>query len=345
MVAINLSELGDQIRQQYSNVTSYVVPTTDLALTENGKLSTGKNEYLLTAEGRQNLAQKSCSPVDFFCRLDTDVQAVLFNRLFKQQIDKCKLPIDLRIYLNQHNQFVGLDKPGLLRIRPIKLIELLENSLPKNFPPEKVGIGQANLLPTRIQISCFSPQITTEPREGDILNGGVDILHHTCGDVGTQVHCYLRRLVCENGSIAHLCGENRQLRARRLNNGRFDEDDMYEQISRLLQEAWTQVGEKLEAVKRLTEKERVSPEFLQQQRTRFSLNEGIISAIELAIRDDELGETGTQFDLFNAISRVATHRETLTFRQRRMLSRMAGEVSQQDAHRCESCGNWIIREN
>lgn len=89
----------------------------------------------------------------------------------------------------------------------------------------------------------------------------------------------------------------------------------------------------------------VSVDFLRQQRTRFLLNNRILQAIEEAIRQDEIEPTNTQYDWFNAISRVATHDELLNFRQRRTLSRMAGEFSQYTAHQCRQCGSWIMAQN
>jgi hypothetical protein len=78
---------------------------------------------------------------------------------------------------------------------------------------------------------------------------------------------------------------------------------------------------------------------------RLSLNNRMLTAIRRAIDQDELGPTNTQFDIFNAISRVATHNEALTFRQRRTLSQLAGKFSQQDVHKCDKCAArfYIIR--
>jgi len=117
---------------------------------------------------------------------------------------------------------------------------------------------------------------------------------------------------------------------------------MLDQMHRLLTEAWAQLDEKLEAVKGLLGKDRMPIEFLRQQRTKFSLNERMLRAIERAIREDELGRTNTQYDVFNALSRVATHEENLAFRQQRTLSRMAGEFSQQTVHRCDRRGQWVV---
>jgi hypothetical protein len=341
----NLAQLTQQVEKGYSNLHSYVVLTQNIRLTKDGCLSTGKNDFPVTLDGLDQLAQSADIPKPFFRRLPPDVQAMLFNRCFETTISEGKIARNIRINLNSDMQIIGLDDPNLLRISPVKLMDIVGSSLPEGSSAEQINVGRFDSTPRRLNISCFSPEITSEPLPGDIINGGIDVVHHMSGDAGTQVSCYLRRLVCQNGAVAHVCSENKQLRARRLHNGRFDEADMLTQIRRLLTEAWAQLGEKLDAVERLLEKKRVSLDFLRQQRTRFSLNNRMLRAIESAIREDELGATDTQYDIFNALSRVATHDETLSFRQQRTVSRMAGEFSQQTVHQCDRCGHWVFRQN
>jgi len=285
------------------------------------------------------------STVSAFRAIITTNLLLAANRRFQARAANRRIGRDLRINLNQDKQIIGFDDPKLLRISPVKLMEVFNSSLPENLSAKEIKVARANLSSRIMHVSCFSPEKLIEPRPSDIINGGIDIIHHTSGDTGTQINCYLRRLICQNGAVAHICSENKQLRARRLNNGSFDENDMLMQIRRLLTEAWVQINEKLDAVRSLIEKKRISLDFLRQERTRFSLNNRMLAAIRFAIKEDEFGPTDTQFDIFNAISRVATHDDALSFRQRRTLSRMAGEFSQQDVHKCNTCGSWIIQQN
>jgi hypothetical protein len=340
----NLTQLTRQVKQEYTTLRSYVVSSQQIRLTESGYLSTGKNEYLITRDGLDECAQKGRIPTQFFRRLPPDMRAVLFNRCFEIAISDNEIPREMRVNLNSDNHVVGFEKSDLLRISPEQLMEVVHSSLPNNLRPEEVGVGRFVASHKSLHLSCFSPEIISEPRPGDVINGGIDVVHHLTGDEGTQVSCYLRRLVCSNGAIAHVCGEDKHLRARRLSSGRFDQADMLNQIRRLLQEAWAQLQEKLDAVKGLLQMERLPMDFLRHQRTRFSLSNSILRAIEHALREDELGSTNTQYDVFNAISRVASHEEDLTFRQQRTLSRMAGEFSQQTVHKCDKCGQWVVQE-
>lgn len=341
----NLAQLTERIREEYAQMHSCVVPTGSIRMAKTGHLCTAKNEFPFRCEGMEQFAGKIGIPKQFFKKMPPDIRALLFNRCFQMAVSDGKFGADVRINLDRDKQVVGFDDPNLLRISPIQLADVICSSLPKSLSPEQVSISRFSSTPRRLCISCFSPKIISEPRPDDIINGGVDVNHYLAGNKETQVSCYLRRLVCENGATTHVCGENKNLRARRLRNGRFDEQDMLNQIGRLLEEAWGQLQEKLDAVKALLEKKRVPIDFLRQQRTKYSLNNKILEAVEEAIHRDELGTTDSQYDIFNALSRVSTHIPNLTFRQHRTLSRMAGEFSQQTVHKCDKCGQWVVVDN
>jgi hypothetical protein len=341
----NLLELTEEIKQNHEISNSYDLSSENIRLTESGYLDTGKNQFLVIHDGWDQCAEKAKIPKPFFMGLPIDVRAMLFNQCFKIAISDGIVPRHIRINLNKTNYVIGFDDPNLIRINPVKLMNVICSSLPNSLSSEKISVGQFSSTSQCLWISCFSPEIVSEPVPNDIINGGIDIVHHLAGEKGTQISCYLRRLICKNGATSHICGENKQLRARRLSNGRFDDADMLNQIHRLLTEAWKQLDAKLEAIKGLLKKDKMSIEFLRQQRTKFSLNKRILSSIRNATHEDELGVTGTQYDIFNALSRVATHEQALTFRQQRTLNRMAGEFSQQTVHRCDRCGQWVVQES
>jgi hypothetical protein len=345
MVRQNLAQLTQQIADEYARSHSYVIPTEKVALTQSGRLSTGKNEFSLSRDASEQFARMLGIPFRFYQSLEPDLRSLLFSRRFRINAADAGIGREIRLYLDGDNQIIGYDSPRLLRINPVALMAAVNSSLPKGLCAEEVGVSKLDISAKRLHLRIFSPDKKVEPRPGDIINGGIDVIHYTTGELSTQVHCYLRRMICSNGAITHVCSDNRHVRARRLHDGHFDEKDMLGQIDRLLSEAWRQVTSKLDAVHGLLERERVSSDFLRQQRTRLSLNNRIIQAVDNAIGRDEFGPTNTQYDWFNAISRVATHDEQLSFRQFRTLSRLAGEFSQHNVHRCSQCGNWVIREN
>jgi len=345
MAVENLAQLAQQIEEKYGGLSSFVVSAQQIRLTEAGLLSTGKNQFRLTIEGSAQFARGSKIPVRFFLGLPPDLQAVLFNRLFQVNFATGSAIDDIRINLNKEQQVIGYDDPRLLKIAPSKLMGVVVSSLPQGLSTEQIRVSRLHLSATIVSFSCFSPDIKTQPRVDDIVEAGIDIHHSTTGEFGTQVRCYLRCQVCSNGASAHICQDEKQARARRLPNGRFDEQDMLDQLRRLLVQGWAQRGEKLDAVKSLLDKPGVSIDFLRQQRAKFSLNNRVLEEIEVAMDQDELGKTGTQYDLFNAISRVASHDLALSLRQQRRMMFMAGEFSQQAVRRCPQCGSWLVKSN
>jgi hypothetical protein len=345
MVVENLAQLAQQIEEKYGGLSSFVVSAQQIRLTEAGLLSTGKNQFRLTVEGSAQFARGSKTPVRFFLGLPPDLQAVLFNSLFPANFSGGSAAGDIRINLNREGQVIGYDDPKLLKIDPIKLMDVAKASLPEGLSAEQIRVSRLHLSATMVSFSCFSSDIKTQPRVDDIVEAGIDIHHSTAGEFGTQIRCYLGRQICSNGACTHICQDEKVARGRRLPNGRFDEQDMLDQIRRLLLRAWAQCGEKLDAIKSLLDKPGVSIDFLRQQRAKFSLNNRVLEEIEAAINQDELGKTGTQYDLFNAISRVASHDLALSLRQQRRIMFMAGEFSQQAVRRCPQCGSWLVQSN
>lgn len=338
-----LHQLTQEISEKYADLSSFVVPSEIISFTKSGLLNTGKNEFTLTLDGSKQFARRSKIPAGFLLRQEADLRAIILNRCFKNEVTDGSIGREIRINVNSENQVIGFDDPELLKINASTLIQVVNDTLPKDkgLSAETVRVSRLHMSPVILSFSCYSPEVESQPRVGDVVNGGIDIHHSITGECGTQIRCYLRRLCCKNGACTHICEDEKRVRARRLPNGRFDEDDMIQQIQRLVGQAWIQLDDKLKVIGELLDKPRVSPNLLRQQRTRFSLNNRVLQAIEQAINLDELGPTHTQYDWFNAISRVATHDNLLSLRQQRMLMFMSGELSQQNARMCDKCGSWL----
>ena len=344
-----LKQVTEEVAEKYADHSSFAISSEKIRFVESGLLSTGKNDFVLALDGTKQFARRSKVPADFLLRQEADLQAAILERCFHNEVENGSIGNEVRINLNKEKQVIGFEDPKLLKINVLTLMKVINGTLPKDkgLSAENVMVARLHTSPTIFSFSCYSPsdEFESRPRVGDIINGGIDVHHSITGEFGTQVRCHLRRLSCTNGATTHICEDEKQIRARRLPNGRFDEDDMIRQINRLVGQAWIQLGDKLEAVKGLLDKPRVSPTLLRQQRTRFSLNNRVLKAIEDAIDLDELGATHTQYDWFNSITRVASHDESLSLRQQRMLMYMGGELSQQEARMCDKCGSWLGRLN
>jgi hypothetical protein len=159
----NLAQLTQEIRDRYASLPSYIVPAEKIGLTESGYLTTGKNEFPLTIEGLDQFAQRADIPPHFFRTLESDHRSIIFNRRFQAKVADGSVSRDIRVNLNKNNQIIGFDDPHLLRINPIKLLEVIGSSLPKGLSTEQIEVACSDFSPSRFHVSCFSPQIIGEP--------------------------------------------------------------------------------------------------------------------------------------------------------------------------------------
>lgn len=333
----NLTLLTEQIETYYGRYSRATFRMETLQMQETGLLKAGSQEYLISRDGLKQFARQEGVPADFFAELDPDIRALIFNR----RLEKLMKHQDITLVFDNQNHIVGFDDPQLFHISPLELLEILYAALPGGLVAEEIAIGRLYLSDSEISFSCYSPQIQEELLPGDIINGGIDIHHALTGICATQVRCYLRRLVCSNGATVHICSNQQSLRSRRLANRNFQAADMVQQLRTLFQQAFQQLEHKLAALHLLLKEPMIDLASLEQVRAKYSLNNTIISQIENALPKDPRGPTGTQYDVFNAISFVATHHAELTLRQQRTLLHMAGEISQSHVRQCSQCGTWI----
>ena len=345
MITQNLAQLTQQIRDHYSGLRTDTYFAEKISLNDDGLLQVNQNEYPVKAEAAEQFWCVLHIPKDFMKRVPSDIRSRIFNHFFHQALTKREIPNEIRLIFDNNDHVIGYDDPSLHTIDPITLCETVNNLLPNGLLAEEIDVSRLTLKPDLISFSCYTPQIMIQPRKGDIINGGIDINHSITGSSATQVRCYLRRLVCENGATTHVCNDSNIVRSRRLSNKDFTQADMHGQIYRLISEAWKQLETKLAGITNLLSIERVHSDYIKQLRTKYSLNNNMLKAFNKAIDEDELGTTNTQYDWFNAISRIATHVDTLSMRQQRTLMSMAGEFSQQHVHKCDQCGSWVIEES
>jgi hypothetical protein len=108
-----------------------------------------------------------------------------------------------------------------------------------------------------------------------------------------------------------------------------------------IKHAWAQLEERLEGIKELMKHRLEVDQMPEGLRRRWSINKKVATEITIALQNDELGRTHTEYDLVNALSRVATHSRQLAPRYQRHLSLAAGMFAQRHIHQCPMCGSWL----
>ena len=340
-----LAQFIQQIEEQYADVHTESFLTEKIGMSNLGSLCAGDQQLRLSAEAECQFARRLSIPPAFLPTIEPDIRAMLFNRRLQGELAAGTIPAEMHLIVDKDRRVLGFDDPLLLKLTATSLLQLVLSSVPPHLSAERIEVSRVDCSPTILSFSCFTPQKAIEPRVGDVVNGGIDVHHTITGESATQIRCYFQRLVCKNGATVHICRDGKRARSRRLSTSTFAQVDMVMQIRGLLVTAWQQIDDKLDAMTKLLEQPPVSFQFLDRQRTRFSLNNDIIQAIENAIDDDELAPTDSPLDLFNAMSRTATHEESLSLRQRRTLMYMAGEFSQHHVRLCSQCGSLIMERN
>lgn len=235
---------------------------------------------------------------------------------------------------------LALTPPELACLSNEAVVGAIRAAWPAGVSSETVSVTDFRLTETEFELSCHTDRLTAEPREGDILHGGITIRHSQAGLMPTVVLSYVYRLVCANGLTQRVCLGGKPARTKRCKAGNSAEQ-MLETLQNQVTQAFRQLDERLEGFKGLLEHRIEIDDLPEMLRRRWSINRRLAEEIALAMRNDELGRTYTEYDLVNGLSRVASHATNLLPRYRRHLALAAGMLAQRHVHHCPACGSWL----
>ena len=183
-------------------------------------------------------------------------------------------------------------------------------------------------------------------RQGDVVQSGIHVVHNRFGNRATLVESFIYRLVCTNGMTRRECvSRDGIVRTRKLSVEEFPNarELQLDQIRRLTQRNWTGLQAQLEALKSTSDREAHVEELLARW-----LQRGRISALAMMPRLlaawREEGAENTHYGAVNALTRVATHDQELSERQRRVLGSLAGLLAFSEVHICPRCFTVLGRD-
>lgn len=249
-------------------------------------------------------------------------------------------PDHLRLAADGNGMVVGVADADLACLSNEEIVNAITETVPERISSETLSVADLRLDETEFELFFHTEGLVTEPRPGDVLHGGLMVRHSQVGLSPTVILSYVHRLVCSNGMTQRVFLQGRPSRTKRCKVENSPKR-MVETVRRQLREAWTQLEERLEGFKGLLAHPLEMDELPEALRRRWSINRKVAAEIALALQNDELGRTGTEYDLVNALSRVATHSEELLPRYRRHLSLVAGMFAQRHVHQCRFCGSWL----
>lgn len=247
------------------------------------------------------------------------------------------------ILLIREGRVEGVVEVGLPRIENARIIDVLQSAFIAR------ELAQASVRQCRIEphgafvLELSFQSFAAEPRVGDIVQAGVWLSHSPLGDQATQLSISLYRLACSNGMLVPICSGDRRARTRRDYGSPHSEQAVLTRLATLLADARRQMLPALEQLQLLTATPASPVDELRLIAGRRRFNRRLARSLEEALDADEAGQAGnSQYDVLQALSRVATH-GGLPPRMQYDLLRYSGVYSQgQHYRRCPHCRSILL---
>ena len=339
--ADSLSGALAQIRR--THVDCFETHLRELQYVGDHSLKIGMNTHDLVPEAWWTFCQYLDLPADLLPQLEKSLGNLVLKCVKAAGRRGKGASKDVRLTCDEDGRVLALTPSTLVCLSNDEVAQLIEQTIPADIMSETL-CARLILAPTAFELDLYTQHSPAEPRPGDVLYGGVSIRHSQAGWFPTVVLGYIHRLVCTNGMTQRVCLAGKLARTRRANA-----EDKKGRVLKAMRDqiagAFAQLQQRLEGIERLTEQRLNVNELPEPLRRRWSINRSVATEIAAALRNDELGRTYTEYDLVNALSRVATHSQQLAPRYRRHLALAAGMFAQRHIHQCPQCGTWLSGEN
>ena len=334
---VSLQVALDNIRATY--VDCYEFKLKELQYAGDNCIKIGMDTYKLMPEAWSTLCRYLAIPQDLLEKLGAGLGNLVFRALNKVGSKAKGAPDQFRFSYNRKGQIISIAPAKLVNLSNDDIVALIKEAIPSKIISQTL-YANLYLTETEFELDCYSEQMNVEPRPGDGLYGGISIRHSQTGTSPTVVLGYIQRLVCTNGMTQRVCIAGKPARTKRckLKNPK---EPVINAIRDQITHAWTQLDERLAGIKDLINHKLQMNDLPEILRRKWSLNKKVADEINNAIQHDELERTYSEYDLVNALSRVATHSKNLAPRYRKQLSLAAGMLAQRHIHQCPMCGSWL----
>ncbi|MBE0536754.1 MAG: hypothetical protein IH624_13890 [Phycisphaerae bacterium] len=312
----------------------------DLRYAGGKRISIGDRTFELAENAWETLAGYRLLPPNLLPQLGRGLGGMVLKCITDCDRRSKNAPDRLRLFSNGKSRILAIAPADMVYLSNAETVQAVKEAMPAGISSENLFVS-LTLIPTAFELQCYTEQISVAPRVGDILCGGITIRHSQAGVIPTAVLGYIYWLVCKNGMTQRVCVGGKPARTKRCkaNNSKVP---MLDAVLTQVSQAWQQLENRLAGIKELAEHRLEYYGLPEALRRRWSINRATADEIAAAMHNDELGrpEHLTEYDLVNALSRVATHNSTLAARYRWHLSMAAGMFAQRRVHQCPTCGSW-----
>jgi hypothetical protein len=327
---MNITELLHSTRETDATFEEITVPAAALEIGDEQIRIEGRS-FNFGAEARKRVYGAVTAPSAYLGELSLRTQATVITELIQRGDFGEQVSVAVR-----GDELFTVSRGDLIRLRQHEVVAAVIEALGENansLTPARIGTDGDTL-----DVEFATPRKSIDVRRGDMVQGGLHLSHFRFGRQATIVESFTYRLICTNGMTHRSCpSQNGSGRTRKLSvhhaNGR---ELQMEQIRRLTTEVWERL-EPLLAELQATRERKADVEGLLNgwlHRARIS-TEAMMPRLREAWQQD--GGENTQYGAINALTRVATHGENLSARQRRVLSSLAGLLTFTNVHICPRC--------
>jgi hypothetical protein len=334
--SINLQESLERIKS--TKVGFFEAELPELSYAGGNRVKFGTDTYELSPQPWQALCKYLEIPEHLLPRLGSGLGGLVFKCLKENGLIAPNASKQIRVAYNTEGRVVSITPANLVYITNNEIISIINQASPPNIISQTLS-AKLLLTETEFELTCYTHQLSTEPSVGDTLYGGISIRHSQTGEAPTVILGYIHRLVCTNGMTQRVCLGGKPARTKRC-KAKNSKEPVLEALREQIKHAWAQLEKRLEGIKELTKHKFDVDQLPEGLRRKWSINREIAAEIARAFENDELDRTYTEYDLVNALSRVATHSRRLAPRYQRHLSLAAGMFAQRHIHQCPMCGSW-----
>lgn len=337
---MTLQEVLDQLTAHSKSLHEIGVMANELSIGVDGRLVVHGDALCLGPEARAALARFVRIPATGFDALDEEERSFLFNRRFPRLV-----PSSERLMIRAKDKTAtAVVSADALRPSSAEVLNVVLEESPGDMASHRADWRVDRFkLNGHLELSLTSARLAIEPRVGDIVQAGVRIEHSETQRSATVLATALYRLVCSNGAIVEACRASRTVDFKGAERPDTRSAALAAIRSRA-KEVWRNAKENLKALKSAAETPIENPRQAlvslgQELRLGTPLRDALLDAFA-----EDPGDT--LYDIYNAMTRVATHSDALKNQsglQHRLMA-ASGRLVDPHARRCTSCGRLFRGE-
>ena len=362
----NLPTFGDlliKLKTQDDALHRYVVPA-DVLQFRDGKLIAPGHSLDVPTHYFAVLCRAVNAPHAYLRRLGEPYTSYLLAHHFKR--GEHLKSLEQQKVLGKHHRhagnvtllarghdFVGFARPDLQTLSGADVLDQVHQATRAHLKDscDNLIVRHFHMDPTSFELTVSTPAIKHEVKLGDIIEGGLQVVHSHASSQSTRIESYIHRLACSNGAIRRECLNTRKggtARIRRREANRLDSvSASLKAIHKHTSRALMGLSRKLEAVSDLREtkldRKQGVAQFIEAQLRQsprlFSrrLVQGVINAWQ------QESEESTAYGAWNALTATATHAPDSQLRPtvRRALLHLSGVIATRSEHVCPKCYQMV----